>query len=280
MILGAHVSTAGGVDKAPANAAKLDIKAMAIFTKNQRQWVAKPLAEEEITNWHAEIKKHGITHAVSHDSYLINLCAPDPEKLEKSLNSLQEEVERAEKLDLSHVVVHPGSHLKEGEEWGIKKIAESLDEIHKRLPGYKSKIALEITAGQGTNLGYTFEQIAQMIELTKENERLAVCFDTCHANSAGYDLTTESSYKESWDKFDSVIGLDRLEVFHLNDTKKPLGSRVDRHDQIGDGLLGLEPFRFLVNDQRFADIPAILETPLGEEGYAEDLRRLYELVEK
>ncbi len=275
MILGAHVSTVGGVSNAPANAEALGIAAIAVFTKNQRQWVAKPLEEKEITRWHEEIKRCGITHAVSHDSYLINLCAPDPEKLQKSIDGLTDELERAEQLGLSHVVAHPGSHLKEGEEWGIRKIAESINEIHARLPGYKAKIALEITAGQGTNLGYTFEQIAQMIELSSEPERLAVCFDTCHAYSAGYDILQK--YDDVFSEFDRIIGLDRLQVFHINDTKKPLGSRVDRHDQIGEGLLGLEPFRRLMNDERFAKVPAILETPEGEAKYAEDLRVLKSL---
>lgn len=277
MILGAHVSVAGGVDKAPGNAKSFDIRAIQIFTKNQRQWKAKPIDPKEVERWFAELKKHHIIHTVSHDSYLINLCAPDREKRAKSIDAMTDELERAEMLGLSHVIAHPGSHLKEGEPWGIKTIAESLDEVHTRLPGYKVKIALENTAGQGTNLGYRFAQIGEMVRQTREHERLAVCFDTCHATSGGYDLSTDNGYEQTWDEFDREIGLDRLQVFHLNDTKKPLGSRVDRHDQIGEGLLGLEPFRRLLNDPRFIDVPGILETPEGENGYAQDLQRLRSL---
>lgn len=276
MILGAHVSASGGVDKAPARGKELDINAIAIFSKNQRQWKAKPFSEEEVQRWHEEIKANDIHQAVSHDSYLINLCAPDPEKLKKSIDGLTDEVERGELLGLTHVIAHPGSHLKEGEQWGVDKIAESISEIHKRLPGYKSKITLEITAGQGTNLGYTFEQIAEMIDKSEQNDRLAVCFDTCHAYSAGYDIVEK--YDEVWEEFDRIIGLDRLQVFHINDTKKPLGSRVDRHEHIGDGLLGSKPFERLVNDDRFASLPAILETPEGDDGYAKDLNLLRSLI--
>jgi len=278
MILGAHVSAQGGVDKAPANGAELGIKAIQIFAKNQRQWAAKPLEQEVVERYHEEITKHSIEYTCSHASYLVNLCAPDPEKLGKSIDSLTDELERAEMLKLSHVVFHPGSHLKEGEEWGLSKIAESLNEIHKRLPGYKSKLTLENTAGQGTNLGYSFEQLATIIEQVKQPERISVCLDTCHSYSAGYDLATKEGYDETFKKFDKVLGLDRLGLIHLNDTKKELGSRVDRHDQIGDGLLGLDAFRMLMNDKRFKDIPAILETPEGEEGYPRDLKLLRSLV--
>lgn len=278
MILGAHVSTQGGVDNAPGNAAELGITAIQIFAKNQRQWVAKPLEESSIQRWHEQYEEHGITHAVSHASYLINLCANEKEKLAKSINSLTDELERAETLGLSHVVVHPGSHLSEGEEWGVEHISKSLDEIHKRTKGFKSKLALENTAGQGTNLGYTFEQLRAMIDGTKEPERLAICFDTCHAFSAGYDISSKAAYEETMTEFDQVLGLGLMEVIHLNDTKKELGSRRDRHDNIGEGLLGLDAFRFLLNDKRLAEIPAILETPAGEEGYPRDLRILRSLI--
>jgi deoxyribonuclease-4 len=278
MILGAHVSTQGGVDNAPANGVKLGITAIQIFAKNQRQWVAKPLEEDSIARWHEQVKAQGITHAVSHASYLINLCAIEDEKLEKSINSLTDELQRAEALGLSHVVFHPGSHLKEGEEWGIKTIAKSINEIHKRTKGFTAKLALENTAGQGTNLGYTFEQLRGMIDGVKEAERLSVCFDTCHAFAAGYDLVGEEGYEKTFESFDEIIGLDLLQVIHLNDTKKEHGSRRDRHDQIGEGHLGLEPFRRLMHDSRFKDVPAILETPEGEEGYPRDLKTLRGLM--
>lgn len=275
MILGAHVSTQGGVDNAPANAEELDIKAIQIFSKNQRQWVAKPLEEDAVNRWHEEMKRVGITHQVSHTSYLINLCAPDDEKREKSINSLVDELERGELLGLTHVVLHPGSHLKEGEEWGLTRIAESLDIVHERTAGFKVKVALENTAGQGTNLGYTFEHLKAIMEQTKEHERLAVCYDTCHGFSAGYDLRTKEVYEETFSEFDRIVGIDRLQLFHLNDTKKEFASKRDRHDHIGQGGLGLDPFRFLLADPRFEKVPGYLETPeddLG--GYEYDLNLL------
>lgn len=277
MIFGAHVSTAGGVFKAPARARDLGITAIQIFAKNQRQWHAAPLADSVVEQWHEQLEEHGITHAVSHTSYLINLCAPDPLKRQKSLDSFTDELERAERLGLTHAVIHPGSHLKEGEEWGVKTIAESLNEVHARTPGAKVKTTLEITAGQGTNLGHTFEQLAGMIDGVADKERVAVCYDTCHGHSAGYDLTTREGYEKVWGEFDRLIGLERLQVFHLNDTKKELASNVDRHANIGEGLLGADLFRFLLTDERFRTVPAILETPRGEEGYPEDLKRLKEL---
>ncbi|MCB2199527.1 deoxyribonuclease IV [bacterium] len=278
MILGAHVSTQGGVDNAPANAEELDIKAIQIFSKNQRQWVAKPLEEEAVNRWHEEMKRVGITHQVSHTSYLINLCAPDDEKREKSLDSLVDELERGERLGLTHVVLHPGSHLKEGEEWGLTRIAESLDIVHERTAGFKVKVALENTAGQGTNLGYTFEHLKSIMEQTREHERLAVCYDTCHGFSAGYDLRTKEVYEQTFSEFDRIVGIDRLQLFHLNDTKKEFGSKKDRHDHIGQGGLGLDPFRFLLADPRFEKVPGYLETPeddLG--GYEYDLKLLREM---
>ncbi len=279
MITGAHVSVAGGLVNAIDEAERLAINVFAIFTKNQRQWTPKPLSEEAIEEWKDGLQSHEFDYICSHDSYLINLCAPNPENLVKSLNSMTDELQRAEALGLSHVIAHPGSHLKEGEEWGINKIADSINEVHRRAPGLGAKIALEITAGQGTNLGYNFEQIAKMIELTRENERLSVCFDTCHAHAAGYNLLSQESYDQVWSEFDKIIGLDRLALFHLNDSKNDLGSRKDRHEKIGKGLMGLEPFRFLINDKRFKYTPAILETPEGDGGYAEDLKTLTDLVE-
>ncbi len=278
MRLGAHVSTQGGVENAPGNGAALGITAIQIFAKNQRQWSAKPLDPGAVKRFHQQVREHSIAYACSHASYLVNLCAPDPEKLTKSIDSLTDELERAEQLKLSHVVFHPGSHLNEGVEWGLKRIARSIDEIHKRLPGYTSKLTIEITAGQGTNLGYSFEQLKTIYDWVKVPERLAVCFDTCHAYSAGYDIAAKKGYEQTFKTFNEVLGLDQLQVIHLNDTKKELGSRVDRHDQIGDGLLGLGAFRLLMKDKRFKSIPAILETPAGDAGYPRDLKLLRSLV--
>lgn len=273
MILGAHVSTQGGVENAPANGANLGITAIQIFAKNQRQWVAKPLDPESVERYHEAVADHGITHAVSHASYLINLCAPDPEKLTKSIDSLTDELERAEKLKLSHVVFHPGSHLKEGEEWGLAKIAESIDEIHKRLPGYQSKLTLENTAGQGTNLGSTFEELAAIIERSAHPDRLGVCYDTCHGFAAGHDMRTPEAYAETMARFDRTIGLDRLKWFHVNDTRHELGSRKDRHEHIGQGAITLPGFRNLMQDPRFFDTPMTLETP-KEPDLQDDIRTL------
>lgn len=279
MILGAHVSAQGGVHNAPLNAKELGINAIQIFSKNQRQWNAKPLDGKVTEQYHERAKEARITHAVSHVSYLINMCAPDPEKRTKSINAMVDELERAEALDLSHVIVHPGSHLKEGEEWGISEISHSLNEIHRRTEGFVAKVTLEITAGQGTNLGYSFEQLAKMIEGTKEQERLAICYDTCHGHAAGYDLRDESSYEAVWQQFDEIIGIERLQTFHFNDTKHPLGSRKDRHERIGEGDIGLDAFRFLLNDPRFDSIPAFLETPEDERGgYEVDLEVLCSLL--
>ena len=279
MILGAHVSTQGGVDNAPGNGKELGITAIQIFAKNQRQWKAKPLEQERIDHWHEEVKVCGITHQVSHTSYLINLCAPVEENRRKSIDSLVDELERAEALGLTHVVLHPGSHLKQGEEWGLSEIAHSLDIVHERTAGFKAKVTLENTAGQGTNLGYRFEQLARIIEQTHEHERLAVCYDTCHGFSAGYDIVGKEMYEKTFAEFDRIVGLERLQLFHINDTKKPLASKVDRHDHIGEGELGLEPFRMLLNDSRFVDVPAYLETPEDElGGYEHDLEVLRGLM--
>ncbi len=275
MILGAHVSAAGGVRKAPANGAALGIQAIQVFTKNQRQWKAKPLMDEEVAAWHKAYRKAELTYACSHVSYLINLCAPDEEKRRKSIDAMIDELERGERLGLSDAVVHPGSHLKRGENWGLNTIAASLNDVHERTRGFRIRTCLEVTAGQGTNLGYRFEHLARILEGVSEPERVSVCYDTCHGHSAGIDLTSEESYEAAWQRFDELLGLARLAVFHLNDTKKELGSRVDRHEQIGEGLLPETVFRRLLNDRgRFAGVPAILETPAGEEGYVRDLARL------
>ena len=262
-LLGAHMSIAGGVDKALLLGKTVDCDAIQIFTKSSRQWAAKPYSKEEIELFTLNRKATAITTVIAHDSYLLNLGSPDDALRKRSLASFIDELERCEILGVSNLVAHPGAHVGAGENEGIKTIARSLDEAHKACPGYHVKVTLEITAGQGSNLGYRFDQIAKMIDATKENDRLKVCFDTEHAFAAGYDIRTQEGYERTFTEFDEVIGIERLAAFHLNDSKKELNSRVDRHEHIGKGHIGVKAFRFLVNDQRFWGLPMCLETPKG-----------------
>jgi len=279
MLLGAHVSISGGLDKAPIRGTELGCTAVQIFTKNQRQWLAKPLTQEEIDQYFLSLQKSSIASVIAHSSYLINLCSPDKNQLQKSRESFIFELERAEKLGIQSYVFHPGSHKGNGERYGIALIAESLNYVLDKCPGFKIKVLLETTAGQGTSLGYRFEQLKQIIDLVEENVRLGVCLDTCHIYAAGYDIRTVDSYEAVINEFDHIIGLPELRAIHLNDSKKPLGSRLDRHEQIGRGELGIEPFRLIMNDARFQNIPKILEIPGGEESYRHDLELLKNLVE-
>jgi len=279
MILGAHVSIAGGVQNAPLNAQKIGCDAIQMFAKNQTQWKAKPYTEENISGFKANYKATGLKGVVIHDSYLINLCATDNNKLRMSVDAFVDELERAESLGVLYVVTHPGSHLGKGEDYGIAKIAESLDEIHERCAGFKVMTLLETTAGQGTNLGYKFEHLAGMRDKVKEKHRVGICIDTCHMYSAGYDIKAKEGYGDTWKQFGDVIGLENLKAAHLNDSKKDFGSRVDRHEELGEGTLGLDPFRWLVNDERFADLPGLLETPGELEDFKRNLQRLRSLIE-
>jgi deoxyribonuclease IV len=277
MILGAHVSIAGGVQNAPPNGLKIGCEAIQMFAKNQTQWLAKPYTEDNIQGFKKNLADSGLHPVLIHDSYLINLCTSDPVLLQKSLEGYTDELQRAEVLGVSYVVMHPGSHLGKGEEWGIEALAAHLDEVHSRTAGFKVITLLETTAGQGTNLGYKFEHLAQIREKVKDKSRVAVCADTCHMYSAGYDLKDESGYNDAWKRFDDSIGLENLKAFHLNDTKKAFGSRVDRHDHIGQGLLGLETFRRLLLDERFQNLPGVLETPGEEEDFRRNLTLLRSL---
>ncbi len=278
MILGAHVSTAGGVSNAPLNARKLGITAFQIFTKNQNRWVQKPLEAEEIDKYLRNCDECGIECAVAHDAYLINLCATDEDNLRKSRAAFLDEMQRADQLRIPFLVMHPGSHKGSGEDAGLGGIAESLRVLFDQQPDGRVRVLLETTAGQGTNLGYTFEQLAELIRLVDCDERIGVCVDTCHIFAAGYDIRTRPAYDNVFEKFDKIVGLDRLYVFHLNDSKKELASRVDRHEHIGEGRLGLEPFDYLLNDERFKDIPALLETPGEMDDYIRNLDVLRNLV--
>jgi deoxyribonuclease-4 len=262
-LLGAHMSIAGGVDKALLLGKQVNCDAIQIFTKSSRQWAASPYGEDEVRSFHQNRKQTGIGTVVAHDSYLLNLGCPDRLLRAKSVRAFIDELERCEALSAIYLIAHPGSHLGAGEEEGIKTIARSLSEIHAACRGFKVKIALEITAGQGTNLGYRFDQIRDIIDSSRQNDRLRVCFDTQHAFAAGYDIRTAEGYERTFSEFDAMIGLDRLAAFHLNDSKRELNSRVDRHEHIGKGHLGVGAFRLLLNDRRFWGRPMCLETPKG-----------------
>jgi deoxyribonuclease-4 len=262
-LLGAHLSIAGGVGNAFLEGKKVDCDAIQIFTKSSRQWASKPLSKEEIEQFKLNRKETGIDTVVAHDSYLLNLGSPDVGLRTRSIAAFIDEMERCEMLGVSNLIAHPGAHVGAGEIEGIKSIAKSLDEVHKACPKFNVKITLEITAGQGSNLGYRFEQIGNMIDATRENDRLRVCFDTEHAFAAGYDLRTKEGYEHTFSEFDDVIGIELLAAFHLNDSKKEFHSRVDRHEHIGQGFIGVEAFRLLMNDKRFWGLPMCLETPKG-----------------
>ncbi|MBA7571548.1 Endonuclease 4 [subsurface metagenome] len=276
--VGAYVSTSGGVENAPVNAFAIGAKAFALFTKNQRQWAAKPLSQDNIKAFKENCEKYGYNpeHILPHDSYLINLGHPEKEGLEKSRKAFFDEMQRCEQLGLDRLNFHPGSHLnKIDEEACLKTIAESVNMVLDQTSGVTAVI--ENTAGQGTNMGHTFEQIRFIIDFVEDKNRVGVCIDTCHAYSAGYNLKTPEGYEETLRKFNDVIGFNYLKGLHLNDTKKEFGSRVDRHEQIAEGFLGKELFRLIMNDSRFDNIPLILETP-DEEKWKEEIRFLYGLV--
>ncbi|HEX2386977.1 MAG TPA: deoxyribonuclease IV [Candidatus Binatia bacterium] len=272
-LLGAHMSIAGGVDKSLLEGKKVECDAIQIFTRSSRQWAAHPYSKDEIALFKRNRKETGIGTVVAHDSYLLNLGTPDTSLRKKSIAAFIDELERCETLGVSALIAHPGAHMGAGELAGIKTIARSLDEVHAACRGFKAKVALEITAGQGTCLGYRFEQIRDIIDATQQSERLRVCFDTEHAFAAGYDFRTQDGYSAVFEQFDALIGIGRLAAFHLNDSKKELGSRVDRHDHIGQGRLGLEAFRLIVNDRRFWGLPMCLETP-KEKDLKEDRENL------
>ncbi|HUY18629.1 MAG TPA: deoxyribonuclease IV [Candidatus Binataceae bacterium] len=279
-LLGAHMSIAGGVAESLARGARIGCDSIQIFTKSSRQWASKPYSAEEIEAFKRNQKEYGIAIVIAHDSYLLNLGAPDAMLRKKSIINFIDEIERCEKLGVPFLVAHPGSHVGSGEEAGIRNIAASIDEAHAACRGFRTRIALEITAGQGSNLGCSFQQMGQIFDSVKENERLGLCFDTEHAFAAGYDIRTAEGYERTLAELDERIGIDRIVAFHLNDSLKPFNSRVDRHQHIGQGYIGAEPFGRLINDPRFAGIPMCLETEPGEEmkDVAADLATLRNLL--
>ncbi len=277
--VGAHVSASGGVDNAPKNAMAIGAKAFALFTKNQKQWSAKPLETATIDAFLQAMEDGGFApqHVLPHDSYLINLGHPDPLAQEKSYNAFLDEMQRCEQLGLVYLNFHPGSHLKQiSEEACLDFIAENLNKALDVTTGVSAII--ENTSGQGSNLGYRFEHLAYLIDKVEDKSRIGVCLDTCHTFTSGYDLRTREAYEETMGAFDRIVGMKYLKAMHINDSKPDLGSRVDRHDSLGKGKLGLDLFRFIMNDPRMDEIPLILET-IDETIWADEIAMLYSFIE-
>lgn len=273
--VGAHVSASGGVFNAPLNAMAIGARAFALFTKNQKQWAAKPLDDETIGLFKDNLAKSGILprHVLPHDSYLINLGHPEEDKRQKSLEAFIDEVNRCGQLGLDRLNFHPGSHLKQiSEEECIDRIAMSMNEALNVTEGVT--LVIENTAGQGSNLGYSFEQLAAIIERIEDKSRVGVCIDTCHMFTAGYDIRTREAYDATWSEFERIVGFNYLRGMHINDSKPDLGSHVDRHDSIGKGKIGLDAFGFIMNDPRMDDIPLVLET-IDETIWAQEIELLY-----
>jgi deoxyribonuclease IV len=267
------MSIAGGLYRALERGEEVGCSVVQIFLKNQLQWAAKPYTAEDIALFKAAWKRTGMRTVFAHASYLINLGNPDTSLWAQAVAAFTDELERAEALGLSCVVIHPGSHMGAGLETGLARVTAALDESLARTPGYRVKIALENTAGAGNSIGRTFGELATLIERAARPERIGVCLDTCHLFAAGYDLRTQTGYRRAMDECEATIGRRRVIAFHLNDAKAPLGSGLDRHENIGRGLLGLAPFRLLLNDRRFALVPKVLETP-KEPAPATDIRNL------
>lgn len=282
MLFGAHESIAGGVYKAIERGKQATCDTIQIFNKSNNQWRAAKFKPDEIDKFFELIEETGVTVATSHTSYLINIASPDPALNEKSFKSLKEEMERCELLKIPNLVMHPGSHVGAGEEAGMDKIAENINRLFGELNNNNVTLLLETTAGQGTNLGYTFEQLAYMIDRVENKNKIGVCMDTCHIFAAGYGLIDPKDYKKTVKAFDEIIGLDRLRIIHMNDSMKEFGSRRDRHEHIGKGFIGLDGFRNIVNDKRLKRVPMILETPKGEDltEDIENLKVLRSLVKK
>jgi deoxyribonuclease IV len=272
-LLGAHMPTSGGLGKAVRSGKEIGCTAVQVFTSSPQQWKSKPITDEMVADLDLARKETGITEVVSHDSYLINLCALDPEQRQKSKEGLASELRRCGQLGIKYVVSHMGAHMKQGEDCGMQAIAEATCEILDDTPE-DVFLCMETTAGQGTCLGCRFEQLATVLERCKGNSRLAICLDTCHIFVAGYDIRTEETYHKTFEEFGRIIGFDRLKVIHCNDSKKPFGSRVDRHEHIGQGEIGPLAFQLLVNDPRFENTPILLETPEAPEGHAMNLATL------
>ncbi len=266
--------TNGGLASALTSGAEIGCTAIQLFTANPKQWQHAPLSDDDVESFLSAREATGIAFACAHDSYLINLAAPDQKIHSSSLRAFRREIERAHRLGIPWVVTHMGAHVESGEEAGLERLTRSVRQLLDETDGMSAGIALETTAGQGTGLGYTFEQLGRVLNGVGEHPRLGVCLDTCHVFAAGYDLTTEEGYLDLWQQFEMLVGLRRLRILHCNDAKKPLGSRVDRHEHIGQGRIGLEPFRWMVNDPKLSGLPFIVETPDAETMHKVNLETL------
>ena len=268
-LLGAHMSIAGGIPKSLDRAVDVGCNVLQIFVKNNNQWRGRALHDPEVQEFRQRQAESRIRQVVAHDSYLINLASPKPALWERSIAAFLDEMDRCERLGLSHLVTHPGAHVGAGETWGIDRIASALNRILEKTASYQVKIALETTAGQGTTLGHRFQHLRDILAGCGDPEQIVVCMDTCHVFAAGYDIRTEEGYVAVMEQFDQIVGLDKLEVLHFNDSKRSLGSRVDRHDHIGQGKIGKEGFRWFLNDPRLVRVPKLLETPKENQGEAD-----------
>ncbi len=273
VLLGAHVSVAGGIHNAFERGMSIGCTTMQVFVKNASQWSAKPATDDDVQRYKTAAANARITPVLAHAAYLINLCAKSPAVRERSVGALADELQRCSRFSITALVFHPGAHTGTGEEEGIRCIAESINRVHERTPDCRVLTTLETTAGQGSSIGYRFEQLRAIIDRVEQTERMAVCLDTCHVFAAGYPIHTPEGYEDTFRQFDDIIGLSRLAVIHVNDSKKAFQSRVDRHAHIGKGAIGIEGFRLLMNDPRFARVPKVIETEKGEDMH-EDLQNL------
>ena len=282
ILLGAHMSIGGGVHTAIERGCSIKCSAIQMFVKNNMQWFARPLAPEEIRAFLEHRQRSDLLSIFAHANYLINLAATNPQFHANSIRALSEELTRADQLQLPFLVLHPGAHLGAGEEAGLEKIVASINRVFRKIPKGRTRIALETTAGQGSCLGHTFEQIAYIIDNVREPKRLCVCLDTAHIFAAGYEIENEAGVRKTFCEFDRVIGLDQLAAIHLNDSKTARGSRVDRHQHIGKGQIGIDAFRFIMRHPRLQKIPKVIETPKGKEMREDvmNLRTLRRLAEK
>jgi deoxyribonuclease-4 len=278
MRLGAHMSISGGVDKAVGRGQEVGCEAMQIFTKNSNQWKDKPLSPAEIKGFRDGCATAGIAPVIAHSAYLINLAAPAEALYEKSIQAFLHELQRCELLGIPYLVVHPGAHMGTGEEQGLTRVAAAINRIHHAASNLQAKMALEVTAGQGSSLAYKFEHFAAILAQVDAPERLGFCLDTCHLFAAGYDFRTRQAYNRMMDAWDDLVGIERIRVIHLNDSKKDLGSRVDRHEHIGQGYIGTTGFEFLLNDRRLSELPMVLETPKDDNADVRNLQTLRRLI--
>lgn len=276
ILLGGHVSTSGGIYKSPERANVFSFRTYQIFSKNQMQWKAKDLESEDVDKFRYSNNRNGMTKIMVHASYLLNMCTSKPDLKEKVLEAFSTEISRTDRLGIDYLTFHPGSASGISEKEALSNLIVNMNRVIR--PDQKCTILMEISAGQGQTVGHTFEELAEVIDGIEEKNRVAICMDTCHTWAAGYDVLTPEGYAETMDNFKSVLGIEKLKGFHLNDSKKGRGSRVDRHEQIGMGTLGLQGISNFVNDKRFRNIPMILETPKGEEGYGQDIENISKII--